>query len=77
MRWFAWLTGIALGVLLLDRFALRAEARGWIYWRRRKAAPGALGGALLEVQKILEPGQAHVAEAREERPGEAEPDARD
>jgi hypothetical protein len=31
-----------------------------------------VGSALLEVQKLIEPGQRHVAEAREEEPSGAE-----
>ena len=68
----AWILGAALAVLALDRLALWAESRGWLYWRRRKASTGSLGSALLEVQQMVEPGQRYVAEAREERPAEAD-----
>lgn len=58
---------VALAIVLLalvaDRLLLAAEARGWIYWRKRKASPGTAASAMLEVQSILEPGRAHVAEA--------------
>ncbi|WP_243384555.1 hemerythrin domain-containing protein [Geothrix alkalitolerans] len=55
---------VALG--LLDRLGLWMEARGWIYWRRRRAQGSALGATFLELQKIFESGKAeHVIAARE------------
>ena len=68
---------LALVFFLLDRFLLWCESRGWIYWRRRKASPGTLGAAFLELQAMLEPGKAHVVEeikqVREERDDEGDP----
>lgn len=53
------------GLWALDRLALWAERRGWIFWRRRKPAGNALGAATLELQKIFESGKAtHVIEAK-------------
>ena len=53
---------VALG--LLDRLGLWMEARGWIYWRRRRAQGSALGSTFLELQKIFESGKAeHIIEA--------------
>lgn len=46
---------VALG--LLDRLGLWMEARGWIYWRRRKPQGSILGSAVLELQKIFESGK--------------------
>lgn len=46
---------VALG--LLDRLGLWMEARGWIYWRRRKPQGSVLGSAVLELQKIFESGK--------------------
>lgn len=66
----AWAVGLAAALLVADRLLLAAEARGWIYYRRRKPNPGSLGDAMLRVQGMIEPGQAHVAEAREARPVE-------
>ncbi len=61
-------SGIALAVTgaawLLDRGLLRLEARGWIYYRRRKAQTGTLSSAFLAVQAHLEPGARHEAEER-------------
>lgn len=69
------LLALALGGLLwlLDRAALAAERRGWIFYRRTRASGNALGAVTLELQKILESGKAaHVIEAqaepRRERP---------
>ncbi len=50
--------------MVLHYFALWAERRGWIYYKHRKASPGSVGNALLQVQSIFEPGKEHVLEAR-------------
>jgi len=52
------------GLCALHRLALWAETRGWINYRRRRGGSGALGTALLEVQRILEPSKRHVVEER-------------
>jgi hypothetical protein len=56
----------ALGLIVLDRLLLGAESRGWVYYRRRKASPGTLSRALVEMHATVEPAKAHVAEARQE-----------
>jgi len=61
---------VALG--LLDRLGLWMEARGWIYWRKRKAGGSALGSTFLELQKVFESGKAeHVIEAKQDGRKEA------
>jgi len=63
---------ILLGLYLLDRLALWAERRGWIYWRKTKPTGNALGSATLELQKIFESGKAtHVIEVKHEQKKEA------
>ena len=52
-------------LLVIDRLALWAEARGWIYWRRKKAQTGALGSALMEMNVITNPSAQHVIEAKD------------
>lgn len=65
MRWW-W---VALVVLVsmgaLDRLMLAAERRGWIYWRRRKAAPGTAGSGLLSLGALLEPAKEHVLQEQD------------
>jgi hypothetical protein len=43
---------VAIGLFAIDRLALWAEKRGWIYWRHtprpRRTAVGAVMGELLE-----------------------------
>lgn len=56
---------VALG--LLDRLGQWMEARGWIYWRKRRSQGSVLGSTFLELQKIFESGKAeHVIEARQD-----------
>ncbi|MCB9475600.1 MAG: hypothetical protein H6685_01945 [Deltaproteobacteria bacterium] len=58
---------VMAGIWGFDRLMLVAEARGYVYWRRKKPSPGTVGTALMEVQSIFEPGKEHtVKEVREE-----------
>ena len=59
-----WLAAAITGLWALHRLALWAEARGWIYYMRRKASPGTAASAFLEVQSLLDPGNKHVIESR-------------
>ncbi len=78
MKAFFWIAGILLGFLILDRLFLWMEARGWMYWRRKKASPRSLGTALMEIHAALEPGKRHVLEElrrdHEEEDGEGGPE---
>jgi hypothetical protein len=58
--------GTIVVLLTIDRLLLAAEARGWIYWRRRKASPGTRAGAILELHALLEPDRRHTAEVLRE-----------
>ncbi len=55
---------VAGALWLLDRGLLRLEAKGWIYYRRRKAQADTLSSAFLAAQSHLEPGARHEAEER-------------
>jgi hypothetical protein len=46
----------------IHRAALWAEGRGWIYYRHRKAPPGAVGMALMELDRLWKPQIEHVIE---------------
>jgi hypothetical protein len=69
--WTAVVAGAAVAVWSLDRVALWAESRGWIYYRRTERKTGAnLGDAFLEIQTMIEPGTRHVVEIRREEKSE-------
>ncbi|HKY75623.1 MAG TPA: hypothetical protein VJS45_05770 [Acidimicrobiia bacterium] len=52
------LLAIVAGLVAIDRAALWAEARGWIYWRRRKRVGGQVGAAVAaELGAILSPAE--------------------
>lgn len=65
MIW-AWLAGAAVAAFALDRAALWAESRGWIYWRRRKPGGGG-GGVFNELVELFEPAHRHVVEEQDWR----------
>lgn len=67
--------GAGLAVLAVlfvaDRLLLKAEERGWIYWRRRKGSPGSVGSAALQVHQIIEPSKKYVLQIEEDQQPEA------
>ena len=63
-------------VLVLDRGLLWMERRGWIFYRHRRAAPGTLGSALVELETLMQPARQHVVDVRRARPEQASQDAR-
>lgn len=67
LNWFSvagWGAAGVVALWLLDRAALWAEDRGWIYWRKRQPDRATSGNAMLEVQALLEPQKVHVVEER-------------
>ena len=50
------IAAIVLALVAIDRFLLWAEARGWIYWRRRERLGSQVGAAIAgELGAILSP----------------------
>lgn len=80
MKLLLWIVLLGVAVSALHFFALWAERRGWIFYKYRKASPGSIGSAFLEVHSILEPGAKHAAESRledseeEDESGDPPPD---
>lgn len=62
-RWIAVVGVVLLIAWAMDRVLLRAEARGWVFYRRRKASPGTSAAAALTMQAMLQPGARHVLES--------------
>lgn len=63
---------VIVALVTLDRLALWMERRGWMYWRKRKPAPGrgtggGMSGLLTDFQQLVEPQVRHVIQDREER----------
>ncbi len=64
VEWLAWVSAALLGLFLLDRVLLLAEARGWIYYRKNKPGRGAATYHLLEMSTIFDPSMRPVQEIR-------------
>lgn len=62
-----WIIAAFFALFFLDRLALWAEAKGWIYWRKKKPSTGALGSALMEMNVITNPSAEHVIVAKDEK----------
>ena len=60
------IAAIAIALYLIDRAALAAERRGWIYYRHRKASPGTAPAALLKLQSFVDPAAERAIEAVQE-----------
>ncbi len=72
LLWVVAIVALAVIGFLADRFLLWAEARGFIYYRKKKASPGTLGSAFLEVQSMLQPGAHEVVEQLREEKAESD-----
>jgi hypothetical protein len=72
LRIAVWCLAVGLVLWLLDRLALLAERRGWIYYRKKRASPGSVGNALLAAHVLLEPRVEALVETRAEAAPEAE-----
>lgn len=68
MTWLAWLIATGIALFALDRLLLAAEARGWIYWRRRRRVGS--GGDVMVLDLMTNPAARHVVEAREDTAAE-------
>ena len=57
--------GFLLLLVLLGRLLLRMEARGWVYYRKRRGTSDRIGAAALHLNSILEPSKRVVVEQKE------------
>lgn len=64
MKIALYIAAICAAAFVLDRLMLAAEARGWIYWRKKKASPGTAALAMLELESIVSPAKRHVIEQK-------------
>ena len=60
-----WIGGVVVTLFMIDRLALWAEERGWIYWRRKKAQTGAMSSMLMEMNVITNHSAQHVIDAKD------------
>ena len=60
--WLAWAGGVLAAALLLDRFLLWVEERGWINYRRHGLSRGAAQYHMLELSSIFDPAKQQVLE---------------
>ena len=63
VAWFVVVAGLVALGFALDRVALWAEAKGWIYWRRRpRSATTAAGVVMGELLEVFQPTRHVVVE---------------
>jgi len=60
-----WIATIGVVLFAIDRLALWAEEKGWIYWRRKKAQSTAIGAILSDLNAVTNPSAQHVVEAKQ------------
>jgi hypothetical protein len=61
-----WVVLAVVVALVLDRLLLRAERRGWIYYRKRKPTSGAASAAAFgPMAELFQPGRQVVVEERQ------------
>lgn len=66
VQWWMWVLVVVAAAVLLDRLALWAEARGWIYWRRTKRSTGGGGGGMFgELMNAFQPTRQVIIAERE------------
>ncbi|MGV9664735.1 hypothetical protein [Nocardia niigatensis] len=67
MHWAIGVAGLVVAVAVIDRIAVWAERRGWIYWRHRPKTAGVGSGMLGQVESLLSPSYRHVVEETRSR----------
>ena len=73
MKIFLWIAGAVIALFLLDKILLKMEARGWIYYRKKKPSRSSLGNAFLEIKSFLEPSKKELVEVmKDEKKEQAE-----
>jgi hypothetical protein len=72
MKLLLWGIIILVGLYCIDKVALWAEERGWIYYRKRHCSSGTLGNAFLAIQTALEPSKKFIFEERLKKGGETQ-----
>jgi len=60
-----WIIGVLAALFALDRLFLWMEAKGWIYWRKKKSSSSA--GGIFGAADFTNPGAKYLEDAREER----------
>ncbi len=66
VKWTLIFVGSAVGLYILDRLLLKAEANGYIFYRKKKANGPSVGSALMQIHGFLEPAKRYVVEARQQ-----------
>jgi hypothetical protein len=53
-----WVVALVVFIVVADRLLLRAERRGWIFYRHRKPTSGSMSSAAFgSVAEIMQPGR--------------------
>ena len=60
-------SSVTLALWVLHKLLLRAEEKGWIYYRRRRGSgtvSSGVAGAMMELDRIVRPSVEHVIEMK-------------
>lgn len=61
-----WVVALVVCLVVADRLLLRAERRGWIYYRHRKPTSGSMSSAAFgSVTEIMQPGRRITVEQQQ------------
>ena len=72
VRTFGVLVACLIGIVIVDRLLLAAEAKGWINYRRRGLSMGAAGYHAGQLASMITPGVGHLHDAAVEEVQEEE-----
>lgn len=64
MTWVWWVVATVAALVVIDRIALWAEGRGWLYWRHRSPERGG-GGLFADVFLVFQPSRQHIVEEQD------------
>lgn len=73
MRLLAVICAVLVAALAIDRLMVAAEARNWVYWRRKPTSGSASAAALAPLHALTQPSYQYVIEEQQHQQLLADP----